>query len=154
MKDRWLRVGVLAAVFFLINVIARLVIRFGFPDDVEASDRLSLGMFALIGLILATIAFVVGRRQPVSRWGADAAVAVLGAMALTVIVGPFVSGSYPFANGAGEFFSQIWLYAAFAGAGAVLGFLLVTALGLDYRSQSLKRYAENKLAKPRRVVRR
>lgn len=154
MKDRWLRVGVLAAVLFLINVIARLVIRFGFSDDVETSDRFSLGMFALIGLILATIAFVSGRRQPVSRWGADVAVAVLSAMALTVIVGPFVSGSYPFANGAGEFFSQIWLYAGFAGAGTLVGFLVLTALGLDHRSQSLKRYAENKLAKPRRVVRR
>ncbi|RKR88481.1 hypothetical protein BDK92_2809 [Micromonospora pisi] len=154
MKDRWLPVGVLAAVFFLINVIARLVIRFGFEDDVEAADRVSLIMFGLIGLILAVIAFVYARRQPVARWGGDVAVAVLSAMALTVVVGPFVSGSYPFANGAGEFFSQIWLYAGFAGAGTLLGFLLVTAMGLDYRSQSLKRYAETKLAKPRRVVRR
>ncbi|WP_326562640.1 hypothetical protein [Micromonospora sp. NBC_01796] len=154
MKDRWLPVGVLAAVLFLINVVARLVIRIGFDNDAETSDRLSLGMFALIGLILATIAFVRGRRQPAARWGGDVAVAVLSAMALTVIVGPFVSGSYPFANGAGEFFSQIWLYAGFAGAGTLLGFLVLTALGLDYRSQSLKRYAETKLAKPRRVVRR
>ena len=154
MKDRWLPVGVLAGVLFLINVVARLLIRFGFDEDVETSDRLSLAMFVVIGLILATVAFVSARRHPVARWGGDVAVAVLVAMALTIIVGPFISGSYPFANGPGEFFSQILFYAAFAAGGTLVGFLLLTALGLDYRSQSLKRYAETKLAKPRRVVRR
>jgi hypothetical protein len=154
MKDRWLPVGVLAGVLFGINVVARLVIRVWFDGNVETSDRLSLGMFAVIGLILATVAFVSGRRYPVARWGEKVAVAVLIAMALTVFAGPFISGSYPFAGGVGEFFTQIWFYAGFAGAGTLLGFLLLTALGRDYRSQSLKRYAEAKLAKPRRVVRR
>jgi hypothetical protein len=32
--------------------------------------------------------------------------------------------------------------------------MIMTALGQDYRSQSLKRFAEAKLARPRRVVRR
>jgi hypothetical protein len=154
MKDRWLPVGVLAGVLFAVNVVARLVTRFGFDGDAEISDRVSLGMFAVIGLILAGLAFVRGKRYPTSRWGGDVAVAVLVAMALTVFVGPFISGSHPFAAGAGEFFSQIWLYAGFAGGGVLVGFLLLTAFGLDYRSQSLKRYAETRLAKPRRVVRR
>jgi hypothetical protein len=154
MKERWLPVGVLAGVLFAVNVVARLVIRFGFHGDAEVSDRVSLGMFAVIGAILAGLAFVWARRYPVARWAADVSVAVLVAMALTVFVGPFLSGSYPFAGGPGEFFSQIWLYAGFVGGGALVGYLLVTALGLDYRSQSLKRYAEAKQAKPRRVVRR
>jgi formate hydrogenlyase subunit 3/multisubunit Na+/H+ antiporter MnhD subunit len=154
MKDRWLPVGVLASVLFAINVVARLIIRFGFDGDDEMSDRVSLLMFVVIGVILAAVAFVVGRRQPVARWGADVAAAVLAALVLTIFVGPFVSGNEPFSNGAGEFFVQIWLYAGFAGGGTLLGFLLVTALGLDYRSQSLKRFAEIRQAKPRRVVRR
>jgi hypothetical protein len=154
MKNRWLPVGVLAGVLFLINVFARLITRIWFHDNGEASDRLSLIMFAVIGLILATVAFVVGRRQPVDRWGGNVAAAVLAAMVLTIFVGPFISGNQPFADGAGGFFAQIWFYAGFAGAGTLLGYLVLTALGLDYRSQSLKRYAETKLAKPHRVVRR
>jgi hypothetical protein len=154
MRDRWLPVGVLAGLLFAVNVIARLVARFAFNGDAEVQDRLSLAMFALIGLILAVVAFLWGRRYPAGKWGSDVGAAVLVAMALTVFVGPFISGSYPFANGAGEFFSQIWLYAGFTGAGALVGYLVLTALGLDHRSQSLKRYAETREAKPRRVVRR
>ena len=154
MKDRWLPVGVLAGVLFAVNVIARLVTRLAFGDRPVVQDRVSLVMFAVIALILAVVAGTWARRSPTARWLPDIAAAVLVALALTVFVGPFISSSQPFAGGAGEFFSQIWLYAGFAGAGAALGFLVITAFGLDYRSQSLKRYAENKQAKPRRVVRR
>lgn len=154
MKERWLPVGVLAGVLFVVNVVARLVTRFGFAEDVEMSDRISLGMFAVIGVILAVLAFVWGRRWPVERWAGDVAVAGLVAMALTIFVGPFISGSHPFADGAGSFFAQIWLYAGFAGGGVLVGYLVLVTTGLDYRSQSLKRFAELKQAKPRRVVRR
>lgn len=154
MRERWLPVGVLAGVLFAVNVVARLVARIAFAGDAEVQDRLSLAMFAVIGVILAVVAFRWGGRHPVGRWGADVGAAVLVAMALTIFVGPFISGSYPFANGAGEFFSQIWLYAGFTGGGALVGYLVLTALGWDHRSRSLKRLAEAKTAKPPRVVRR
>jgi hypothetical protein len=141
-------------VLFALNVVARLIVRWGFDGDTEVSDRVSLGMFAVIGVILAVVAFVWGRRVPLARWTGDLAAAVLVAMVLTIFIGPFLSGSQPFADGAGAFFSQIWLYAGCTGVGALLGYLVLTALGLDYRSQSLKRYAEAKRSKPRRVVRR
>ncbi|GAA4694217.1 hypothetical protein [Phytohabitans rumicis] len=154
MKDRWLPIGVLAGVLFAVNVAARLVARVGFDNKTEAQDRISLGMFVVIGLILATMAFIWGRRHPTARWIADIGAAALAAMLLTIFVGPFISGDTPFAGGAGEFFSQVWLYGGFAIGGSLVGYLLLVALGLDYRSQSLKRYAETKLAKPRRPVRR
>jgi hypothetical protein len=154
MKDRRVAIAVLAGVLFVVNVVARLVTRFGFAGDTEVQDRVSLGMFAVIGVILAVVGFMWGRRRPVSQWVTDVAAAVLAAMALTIFVGPFISGTQPFASGAGAFFSQIWLYAAFAGGGALFGFLVLTALGLDHRSQSLKRYVDTKRTKPRRVVRR
>jgi len=154
MRKRWLPVGVLAGVLFVVNVVARLVTRFGFDSDAEAEDRMSLAMFAVIGLLLAGVAFVVGRRHPISRWAPDVAVAVLIAMLLTIIVGPFVSGSTPFAGGAGTFFSQVGLYAAFTAGGTLFGYLVLTAFGLDYRSQALKRFAEEKMTRPRRVARR
>jgi hypothetical protein len=147
-------VGVLAGVLFAVNVIARLAIRLADGSDSPLAERASLGMFVVIGLILAVEAFRRGRREPVGAWGADVGLAVLVAMLLTVLVGPFVSGSAPFADGAGEFFAQIWLYLAAAGAGTLLGYLLLTALGRDHRSETLRRYAESSRARPRRVVRR
>ncbi|MFB9235266.1 hypothetical protein ACFFWC_06895 [Plantactinospora siamensis] len=154
MKERWRRVGALAGVLFAVNVVARLVTRFAFHDDTEASDRISLVMFAALGLILAVVAFRWGRRVPLGQWCGEIAVAVLVAMVLTIFVGPFISGSNPFADGAGAFFSQIWLYLGCTAFGALLGYLLLTALGRDYRSESLRRYAELQRSRPRRVVRR
>ncbi|MCW3841394.1 hypothetical protein ONA70_14935 [Micromonospora yasonensis] len=154
MRERWRAIGVLAAALFLVNVVARLVIRFGFPDDDAAADRVSWLMFVAIGLILAVLAFRWGGDRPVGRWTADLTGAVAVALALTVFVGPLLVGKSPFDGGAGLFFAQIWLYLAATVAGVLVGFLTLTALGRDYRSQQLKRYAELKAAKPRKVVRR
>ncbi|NES15341.1 MULTISPECIES: hypothetical protein [Micromonospora] len=154
MKERWRAIGVLAAALFLVNVAARLVNRFVFPDDDTATDRITLLMFVVIGLILAVLAFRWGRDRPVGWWAADLTAAVAVALALTVFVGPLLVGESPFANGAGFFFAQIWLYLAATAAGVLVGFLTLTALGRDHRSQQLKRYAELKAAKPRKVVRR
>ncbi|MEU7930469.1 hypothetical protein [Micromonospora echinofusca] len=154
MSERWRGTAVLAVALFAVNVVARLVTRFGFDGDDTAADRVSLGMFMVIGLVLAAVAFVWGRRRPVAAWGADLAAAVGVALLLTVLVGPLLIGDNPFGGGAGTFFAQIWLYLAAAGVGVLLGYLLLTALGLDHRSQSLKRYAELRASKPRRVVRR
>ncbi|MFG2058218.1 hypothetical protein ACGFI9_29770 [Micromonospora sp. NPDC048930] len=154
MKERWRAIGVLAAALFVVNVAARLVIRFGFPDDDAAADRVSWLMFVVIGLVLAVMAFRWGGDRPVGRWAADLGAAVAVALALTVFVGPLLVGENPFGGGAGLFFAQIWLYLAATLAGVLVGFLTLTALGKDYRSQQLKRYAELKAAKPRKVVRR
>ncbi|RKN39880.1 hypothetical protein [Micromonospora endolithica] len=154
MRDRWRAIGVLAVALFAVNVVARLIIRLGFDGDDRAADRVSLGMFVVIGLILATVAFRWGGRRPVADWSGDLVVGVGAALLLTVLVGPLLTGASPFAGGAGTFFAQIWLYLAAAAAGVLLGYLLLTALGRDHRSQTLKRYAETRAAKPRRPVRR
>ncbi|MEV0154367.1 hypothetical protein AB0H57_11595 [Micromonospora sp. NPDC050686] len=154
MRDRWRVIGALAAALFAVNVAARLVIKFAFPDDDPTADRVSLVMFLVIGLILAGVAFRRGTTRPLAEWSTDLAAAVGVALALTVLVGPLLVGDNPFGGGAGLFFAQIWLYLAAALAGVAIGYLLLTALGRDYRSQQLKRYAEIKAAKPRRVVRR
>jgi hypothetical protein len=91
---------------------------------------------------------------PPATWLQEIVTAALAAMLLTILVGPFISGDTPFGGGAGNFFSQVWLYGGFAIVGTLLGYWTATALGVDYRSKSLQAFARAKLAKPRRVVRR
>jgi hypothetical protein len=154
MRQRWVPVAVLAAVLFAINVVTRLVVRLWFEDSDTAENRASLVMFAVIGLVFAAVVFVRSRQVPPSRWLPDLVAAAVGGMLLTILVGPFVSGDTPFTNGAGAFFSQVWLYGGFSIVGSLLGYWIATALGQDYRSKSLKAFAEAKRTKPRRIVRR
>jgi len=154
MKQRWVPIVVLAVGLFAINVIARLVIRIGFADNETAESRVSVAMFAAIGIVLAVVTFFRAQRVPPSSWLPELGASALGGMLLTILVGPFVSGDTPFAAGAGNFFSQVWLYSGFAIVGTLLGYWIATMLGRDYRSRSLQAFAKARTTKPRRVVRR
>jgi hypothetical protein len=154
MRQRWVSIALLAAGLFAINVIARLVIRIGFNDNETAQNRVSIVMFAVIGVVLAIVTFVRAQRVPPSTWLPELGAAAIGGMLLTILVGPFVSGDGPFSAGAGNFFSQVWLYGGFAIVGTLLGYWIATMLGRDYRSKSLAAFARAKTSKPRRVVRR
>jgi FtsH-binding integral membrane protein len=153
-QRRWFPIAALAVGLFAINVVARLVIRFGFTDDDSAQDRATIVMFAIIGLTLAIFTFIDAQRERPSQWLPTVGFGAAGGMLLTVLVGPFISGGQPFRDGAGDFFSQVWLYAGFAIVGTLLGYWVAVMLGRDYRSRSLKAFTEQRNAKPRRVVRR
>ena len=154
MRQRWAPIVALAVGLFLVNVIARLITRFAYDGDKAAESRVSLMMFAVIGLVLAAATFVRSQQVRPSRWLPEIGAAAIGGMLLTVLVGPFVSGDLPFSGGAGNFFSQIWLYGGFAIVGSLLGYWIATALGRDYRSRTLSAYARARAGRPRRVVRR
>ena len=154
MKQRWRAVAVLAVGLFAVNVVTRLIVRLGFEGNATAESRASIAMFAVIGAVLAVVAFRRAQWVPPGTWVPEVVAAALGGLLLTILIGPFVSGDLPFASGAGAFFVQVWLYGGFAIAGVLLGYWVATAMGLDYRSKSLKAFAKAKLAKPRRVVRR
>jgi hypothetical protein len=153
-QQRWFGIAALAVGLFAINAITRLVIRVGFSGSDTAETRASVIMFALIGVALAVVAFLRAQRALPSVWLPDLVAGAVGGMLLTILVGPFVSGAMPFAGGAGNFFSQVWLYGGFAIVGTLLGFWIATALGRDYRSRSLKAYTQSRATKPRKVVRR
>jgi hypothetical protein len=153
-KQRWVWIAVVALGLFAINVIARLAIRIGFSGDDNAENRVTIVMFAVIGLALAVVTFLRAQQKRPSQWLPEIAAAAIGGMLLTILVGPFISGDGPFASGAGNFFAQVWLYGGFAIVGTLLGYWIATALGRDYRSKALKAYSQTRAAKPRRVVRR
>ena len=154
-QQRWFPIAALATGLFAINVVARLIVRFGFDGDETVQSRVTLAMFAVIGVTLAVWTFVSCQRRPPSAWLLpDLVFGAVGGMLLTVLVGPVVSGGYPFDSGAGFFFSQIWLYGGFAIVGTLLGYWIATVLGRDHRSRSLAALTAARGAKPRRTVRR
>src|SRR3954451_23989848 len=112
-QQRWFPIAALAVGLFAINVVTRLVVRLGFDGDDAAENRATIIMFALTGVVLATYTFVVSQRRRPTQWLPDVGGGAIAAMLLIVLVGPFISGTTPFAGGAGDFFSQIWLYGGF-----------------------------------------
>jgi hypothetical protein len=154
MKDRWLPVGVVAGVLFAVNAIARFIVWLAASDSDSTQIVIGLVVFGAVGLVMIWAGFRWGRRYPMSRVTPDLFVIIVSSCLLSVVIGPLAGGSLPFREGVGLFFGEVWRYLIYAAGGAVLGFLVLTMLGMDYRSQALKRYAELKQARPRRVVRR
>ena len=154
MRERWIRIGILAGVVFAIAVAGRLVIRIGSIDDVDTQSNLTWATFGAAGLVLAVLAIRWGRIRPMGEVVADLAGGAVAAGVLILLVGPFVSGTSPAAIGVGDSFTVAWQYAGFAAGGGLVGLLLLIMVGRDYKSQSLKRFAEAKLTKPHRPVRR
>ena len=154
-QQRWFPIAALAVGLFAINVVTRLVIRFAFKHDDGVQSGASIVMFALIGVTLAVWTFRAAQRHKPLDWLVpDWFLGAAGALLLTVLVGPFVSGDQPFADGAGNFFLQVWLYAGFAIVGTLLGYWVAVMFGVDYRSRSLQAFTRRSAAKPRKVVRR
>jgi hypothetical protein len=153
-QQRWFPIAALAVGLFAINAVTRLVIRLWFNGNDTAESRASIVMFSLIGLAMALVTFLRAQQVAPSEWLPQSAGGAIGGMMLTILVGPFISGSAPFSGGAGNFFSQVWLYGGFAIVGTLLGYWTATALGRDYRSRSLKAFAQARATKPRRPVRR
>ncbi len=149
MKERWLPVGVIAGVLFVINVVARWVAK-GI-DDADKQSVAGLVALGVIGLVFLVAAAYWGRTRPIWRVVADLAAAGGVACLLSIFVGPLLVGESPFAHGAGAFFAQIWVYAAVFAVGTGLGLAGLVAFTADYRSKQLKAYADRTKATPRRV---
>ncbi|MPZ28888.1 MAG: hypothetical protein GEV12_21435 [Micromonosporaceae bacterium] len=154
MRKRWLRIGILAGALFVINVAGRLVVRLGSIEEVDSQDRVTLLTYAAVGLLMAVLAIWWGRLRPLGVVVADLAGAAVAAGVLILLVGPFVSGTSPAAVGVGDSFNVAWQFAGFVAGGSLLGMLLLIMVGRDYKSRSLKQFAESKLTKPHRPVRR
>lgn len=154
MRQRWLRIGILAGVLLVVAFGGRLIIRIWHEGNVDAEEQISLIALGLVALAMMVAAIWWGRLRPLGVVVADLAGAAVPVCALNVFVGPFVTGTTPAQIGAGDSFNAAWLFAAFAGGGVLIGMLLLITAGKDYKSRSLKAFAESRLTKPRRAVRR
>lgn len=154
MRERWLRTGLLAGGLFAIVVAGRLAARLWFEQDFVAWHRTVLATLGAVGLVTAVLAIVWGRVRPAGVVVSDIAGAAVAAGVLHLAVGPFVSGVTPAEVGAGDSFNAAWQLASAVAVGVLVGYLLLMMVGKDYKSQSLKRFAQARLTKPPRPVRR
>jgi len=152
-KKRWLPVGLLALGIFAVNAIARLVTRLGEIVEPTELDTIGIIASASVGVILIGAAAWWAVRYPFSRVFFDIGGAVLVGALLSLLVGPFIGGSTPFAEGPGLFVGQFLLFLGIAAVGFFLGFLGMVALGKDWKSRGLRRYEQNYQKRPRRTVR-
>lgn len=157
MKDRLLRVGVLVVVLFAINATARLVARYAYGDGTAehraAQENLAWIGWGALALALAVTAAWWALRRPMGEVARELAVAAGVAGLLYVTVGPFLSEPPRFIDGVSGAIVELAVYLLVAGVGALLGALTMIALGLDHKSQLLKRFAQSRSTKPPRSVR-
>jgi len=152
-KDRWLPIALLTLALFAVNAASRLITWKG--GFVKEDQQMRIGLIAMIsvGVILIGASAWWAYRHPLGRMLADLALAVGIACVLSLVVGPFLGGSKPFAEGLEFVVLQVLLFLGLGGVGVLLGFLAVVAFGKDHKSRSLKRYEQNYRARPRRTVR-
>jgi len=151
MALRWKRIGILAGALFAINMAGRLISKFVLDENSSKQNLVAIFGLGAIALIFAVLAFVWGRIRPMGVLAADLAGAAVLSCALIVLAGPLLIGQSPFSMGAGDFFEQIWQYAAIVIGASLLGGLVLVATGQDLRTKQLKRFAQTAKAKPKRV---
>lgn len=137
---RWIPVAIVSLVMLAANVIGRLVSPEAI-DSVTANYQSLVGALATGGMALA--AAVAGAwwsvKTPMQRTVADVGLAlVLGTFA-AVLLGPLCVGLNPFGSGAGLIIAELLFFLGVGVVAAFLGFMVVTTLGVDYRSKNLKR---------------
>jgi hypothetical protein len=151
-KNRWVRVGLVALAIFVINALSRLITNLT-TDDAEAA-RAAAGLdtgakpIALIGVgLLVLLMALAGAwwavRYPFQRLFFDlGAAAIVGAL-LSLLVAPFAGGGVPFDEGLGTFVGEFLQFLGLAALGVFLGFVAMIAFGKDWKSRGLRRYEEN-----------
>jgi hypothetical protein len=157
MFQRWRAAGILALVLFALNVAGRWTAKLLKADTPVALERkqevAGFVLIAVIGLVFLGMTVYWGRLRPFARVAQDLGAAALASCLLAVFVGPLTVGESPFQDGAGAFFTQVWVWGALAAGGTLLGYMGLVAFTADYRSKQLKRFADRSKAVPKRVVR-
>lgn len=152
--QRWIPVAIVSLVMLAANVTGRLV-------SPEAIDSVTANYQSLVGAAatgaMAVAAIVAGAwwsvKTPMQRTVADVGLALVVGTFAAVLLGPLCVGLNPFASGLGLILAELLFFLGIAVVAAFLGFMVVTTLGVDYRSKNLKR-VEQHYGRGRRPVRR
>jgi hypothetical protein len=152
-KQRWLPVGLLALAIFVVNALSRFISWKAGVEDANTQSWLGLIGVIVVGLMVMAASIRWSIRYPFPRLFGDMCVAVVTGTLLSVIVGPFAGGQTPFAEGAEFFVYEMLLFIGIGALSALIGFVIVTALGKDWKSRGLKRFEQRYNRRPHRVVR-
>ncbi len=140
---RWTEVAIAAGVFVAMNLVARGVVRLAGPTDDARDLAIALWSLGAMGVGVGVVGFLWARRERLGRVAADLAVVVVSSALVVTLVGPFVSGTTPFASGFTFFLLQLGACVGVLTVGAALGVLVATALGLDPKSRAWQAYARS-----------
>lgn len=136
---RMIPAALVALGLVVLNIAARVIVEVtGQGDDPDA--QFTIGLYATVGMALVTLAVtaVWGTRKPVDQLVSQLGAAVLVAVLVSVFVAPLAVGGNPFGGGAGWIFIQLLFFGGVCALGALLGYLIITIVALDYRSQNLR----------------
>jgi hypothetical protein len=165
--DRYKPIALFAGILIVANAIATILTwhRFGLSDGTWGNVDLAYLCLVVVVMAVATYWWTV--RYPSSRASADIGLILLITGVVMALIMPYLGhvhflhhhhyvsfSTSPFVGGAGDFFERIWIYLAASLAGIIMGSLTAMALGRDYRAKQLKRFAQQKMARPVRTVRR
>ena len=142
MKQRWLPVGVLAGTLFVVNIVARLVVRLAAGKDDGKQFWVGAVALAAVALVMLVAAVYWMRRHQTPRVVGELVLGGFVGGLLSSLIGPLISSGEAFPDGAGGVIADLFYYLVVCGFGAFLGGLGIMIAGLDYKSQSWKRYAE------------
>jgi hypothetical protein len=153
-KQRWVRVLVVALVIFLINAIARLISRFAVDDAAaDGVNPIAVSGAAAYVLFMAGCGAYWAVRHPFPRLFFDLGAAAVSGTLLCLLIGPFIGGGTPFDEGLDTFVGEFLQFLGLAAIGVFLGFVAMIVLGKDWKSRGLRRYEENYKKRPHRTVR-
>lgn len=153
MKERFQPIAILAAALLVADTLGSFVYWLERRHD-NAKTNVAFLTIVALAIVAGVAGYRLIVRYPMTRALRDVGFGVVIGCVAASLVAPFAGGGYPFNNGPGDFFLKVWLFLGACVLGVLLAGLFAMALGRDYKDQALRRYAETKAAKPRKVVRR
>jgi MFS family permease len=151
-KRRWLPVGLLALAMFLVNCLARFISWKAGIQDENSQNKLGIIGVLAVAVVIIVMSARWSIRYPFPRVFGEVMLAVSIGTLLSVLIGPVAGGLAPFSDSLAFAVYEILLFLVIGLVALFVGFMVVTALGKDWKSRGLKRY-EQRFRHPRRAAR-
>ncbi|BCJ28221.1 hypothetical protein AB0I55_26365 [Actinocatenispora sera] len=154
LRHRWTPVVLVALALFVINVIGRVVVYVAGIDGDQQMFMASLYSMIAMVLVAGYAGFRWTRRYEMVRVVGEVGLAIILGSLLTTMVSPLFVGLNPFSGGASIYLRMLGVCFVLCAIGALVGSLIVLAVGQDRTGRAWK-YQEQRLrAKPRRTAKR